>query len=90
MIRGTTVGREEARPLDAGGRVWVMITSIVGAVPFGTVGPVTERAAEATSGWRRTRAMAKSVGEPRRHDIPGPTGLVGSARDDGAPRATGS
>ena len=80
VITITTVGFREVRDLDDAGRVWTMIVSGTGVVLiFGTVGIVTEYLiTEATSGRSRTRAMAKSVGELRGHDVLCGYGRVGS------------
>ncbi|HUQ42993.1 MAG TPA: potassium channel protein [Candidatus Limnocylindria bacterium] len=80
VITLTTEGYREVRDLDDGGRIWTMLVAVAGVgIIFGTVGFVAETfVAEALSGRRQRRRMAKTVAELRDHFILCGYGRVGS------------
>jgi voltage-gated potassium channel len=80
VITLTTEGYREVRELDQGGRVWTMLVAVAGVgIIFGTVGFVAETfVAEALSGRRQRRQMARMVEELRDHFILCGYGRVGA------------
>lgn len=75
----TTVGYKEVRELDDLGRAWTVLISISGVgIIFGTVGFVAETfVAEALSGRRAHRRMAKTIAQLKDHIIVCGFGRVG-------------
>lgn len=80
VITLTTEGFKEVRNLDDGGRAWTMLLAVAGVgIIFGTVGFVAETVvAEALSGRRQRRSMAKTVAGLQDHIIVCGFGRVGA------------
>lgn len=80
VITLTTVGFREVRELDATGRLWTMLTAIVGVgIIFGSIGIVAESIlSEAASGRRERRRMTAAVSALRQHFILCGYGRVGT------------
>ena len=80
VITLTTVGFKEVRELGDAGRLWTMLTAIVGVgIIFGSIGLVAESVlSEVASGRRERRRMAGSVAALKGHFILCGYGRVGS------------
>ena len=80
VITLTTVGFKEVRELDDTGRLWTMLTAIVGVgIIFGSIGLVAESVlSEVASGRRERRRMAESVAALKGHFILCGYGRVGA------------
>jgi voltage-gated potassium channel len=80
VITLTTVGYKEVRELDSSGRLWTALLALAGVgIIFGTVGFVAETfVAEALSGRRQRRQMARAVAALQNHFILCGYGRVGA------------